>query len=761
MAGDILASLRVLLSADTAAFSTGMSKARREAATSAGAINKSLAGIKGGIVGAAGGIIAGLTIGALANLTKRGLDYAASLGETAQQLGVTTEALQVFRYAATQVGMSQQEVDTSLKKLSDSIAEAGRGSKAQATAFNELGVNVRTAGGELKSTDRVIREMADGFAKLKNPQDQVRIGMDLMGRSGSKMVPLLSGGAKGVDQLRDAAHRLGVVLSDKQIQNADKTADKLEDLKQILEARIAGAVSDNTTSILSFADALIQLVDAAGQTISWLDRLGSSLAIYSSQVDQFSPWPSMREAGRRNEAAAKEQFRQAAGRPWGSTPASGGVGWLDDNGGISIDIGAPSRMRSGGGAGASGLNRIAGGRKGGRGRSAESIAAEAERKRREALQQTYDRERELSDAKAEELRAQQALLTDYVDRSVISHQLIDIEADQRNKQIDLSVKLGETDAAAGEQLKAINENVRVLKKRADNQQVELDRQRDFNRLEDLGLDFQQQELSAKAALAETMAERRRVELEMLDIAYQQKQKDIDRLKASEDWADQEAARRMQFQMDRQRALDTAGVMRGTRGPLEEFQASLPSTAEKMNEALQSVAVNGLRALEDGIISVIDGTKSLVDAFRDMATQIIAELLRIQIQRAIFTLLGAVAGGGGLSKSSSAAGTGMLKGFATGGYTGDGPVSQIAGFAHRREFYFDAAATSRIGRHNLEALRNGRIVANDAGPPRRQAGDVHFHLSGVMTKQQSRETTGHLASASRQRLGTNARRGLAG
>lgn len=46
------------------------------------------------------------------------------------------------------------------------------------------------------------------------------------------------------------------------------------------------------------------------------------------------------------------------------------------------------------------------------------------------------------------------------------------------------------------------------------------------------------------------------------------------------------------------------------------------------------------------------------------------------------------------------------GFMYGGYTGDGARNEAAGTVHRREFVFDAGATSRIGQADLEALRIG-------------------------------------------------------
>lgn len=46
------------------------------------------------------------------------------------------------------------------------------------------------------------------------------------------------------------------------------------------------------------------------------------------------------------------------------------------------------------------------------------------------------------------------------------------------------------------------------------------------------------------------------------------------------------------------------------------------------------------------------------------------------------------------------------GFAAGGWTGPGPIDQIAGFVHGNEYVMDAETTARIGVGNLDAIRAG-------------------------------------------------------
>ena len=47
------------------------------------------------------------------------------------------------------------------------------------------------------------------------------------------------------------------------------------------------------------------------------------------------------------------------------------------------------------------------------------------------------------------------------------------------------------------------------------------------------------------------------------------------------------------------------------------------------------------------------------------------------------------------------------GFMSGGYTGNGGVSSVAGVVHGKEYVFDAGSTKRIGVSNLDALRSGK------------------------------------------------------
>lgn len=278
--------LIVKLIADNRDFNDNMAKSQRIADTRLSAIEARGAKMgKGLSTGfslaktAALGFVASIGIDTITRAIGAGLQYAASLGEVAQQLGVTTDALQEYRYAGSQAGLATEEIDMALSQLTRRIGEGVNGTKAQADTFEKLGVSLKDAKGNVIATGDAIPLIADALKKIKSPAEQSALLLDLFGKSGQKLLPLLSQGASGVNNLRDAAQKLGLVLSSEQIAKADETADKLDALKQVLAAKIAGTVADNADSILSLANALANLVGSIGGAIKAYKQLREQFAI--------------------------------------------------------------------------------------------------------------------------------------------------------------------------------------------------------------------------------------------------------------------------------------------------------------------------------------------------------------------------------------------------------------------------------------------------------------------------------------------------
>lgn len=253
--------------------------------------------------------------------TKRALEYASSLGEVSQQLGVSSRALQEYRYIGSQVGIEQESMDKGLQKLTRTMGEAAAGAKKPSAAFKELGVDIRGL-----TAETALPKLADAFAKIDDPTKRARLEVALFGKTGQQLDTLLTQGAGGVDKLRAEAERLGIVLSDDVIRSADDVMDRFATLKQQLESQFARVVVDNTDLIMGFADALAWAADKAGElsrTVTGLNKIradeGFWAGMNSSFADQSAAATSKgwmeRKKGQRDKAASDLQWAKK-NRPW-------------------------------------------------------------------------------------------------------------------------------------------------------------------------------------------------------------------------------------------------------------------------------------------------------------------------------------------------------------------------------------------------------------------------------------------------------------
>lgn len=119
--------------------------------------------------------------------------------------------------------------------------------------------------------------------------------------------------------------------------------------------------------------------------------------------------------------------------------------------------------------------------------------------------------------------------------------------------------------------------------------------------------------------------------------------------------------------------------------------------------LNSLALEGVKRLEDSLVDLISGTKSVSASFKDMARSIINDLIRIQIQKSITAPLAGMLGNlnlfGGGSSSTATVG---------------GPIPPVPQF-RALGGSVKAGQPYTVGEHGREMFipnTNGQIVSND-------------------------------------------------
>jgi len=129
------------------------------------------------------------------------------------RLGVSTEFLQELDFAANLAGSSVQSMQTGIRRLSKSASDADRGLVTATEAFADVGVNVKDVNGQLKDAETLFGEVVTGLGNVESSTKRVALAQELLGRSGTELLPIVAAGADAFEDAKKQAHDLGVVMS--------------------------------------------------------------------------------------------------------------------------------------------------------------------------------------------------------------------------------------------------------------------------------------------------------------------------------------------------------------------------------------------------------------------------------------------------------------------------------------------------------------------------------------------------------------------
>ena len=766
MASSLIGSLRVALGLDTAQFEAGAQKARQRARSLSSDLTNSFNGAKRAVEG----LFAAFTVGLLTEQIKKSLDYAGSLAEVSRTLGVTTKDLQTFRFAASQSGVAQDQLEVGLRRLTVSIGKAELGAKANIKAFQAMGISVDQLKG--KNTGEVFRMMADGLSKIPDRAQRAALEMTLMGRSGSTLDNLLAPGAARLNELAEAAQRLGIVLSDSQIQGAEETAHKLAALKEVLAAQIAGVVANNANAILSLSSALATLT---GQIVRFLGsnpqlalsiigallggRIGGlpgaaagAIAGYFAgdklaQITADSN-PDLKFRTQQMRAAQQAYFDAQRG-----TPGPHGEYFAPEPGTVNKARGEFVRqiglLKS-----ATALSR-ANQLPVSAGATLPQIFAGGGKKKRTPTDKNeadiFAFEQEMRQQDIQILEAKKSLSHDISEQAEIALQILDTQTAIKDAEIDHKIAQAKVDYAAGKISAATLDQIISEEAIAKGKQDELARlqrkaildERDDQLLRESidldshGYDIRKSLLQKQADLAETAQERRAIELQLLDLQYKEQRIMLQRIINESKNADEvDKARQDLMALSGQYGVDRQGVLQQTRGPLEQYLASLPTTAAKWTEALQQVAVDGFGEISNAADTLAGKIVKVGGIFGSVTRTILADLLKIELQKTVIAPLANALGslfGGGLIPS----GNGSFTITGTGSGVTPGVVPAFAGggsfkILGRRGTDQNTLSLNGLPIADVNYGERLSIGANDGGGGRDRPITVHqkFEFQGV-------------------------------
>lgn len=222
--------------------------------------NAKALGVKIAAVGSAA--VAGFAVA-----VKQFADSGDELVKMSERTGMGIKALSALRYAADQSGASLDDVEKASKKLASVLTDAANGSKTAAETLQHLGLSLSDLEG--LSPDELFMKTSRALASVEDATTRAALAQDIFGKSGTRLLPLLAEGEKGLEAMRKEAERLGVTMDEKTARSGTAVGDAFDRIKAALSGTANAIGSALAPKLTELAD---RVAFAIGTINAWISQ---------------------------------------------------------------------------------------------------------------------------------------------------------------------------------------------------------------------------------------------------------------------------------------------------------------------------------------------------------------------------------------------------------------------------------------------------------------------------------------------------------
>lgn len=261
-------------------------------------VRKTLAGLQKRVESFASGLrtVGMASLGAAAVATAPLLAAAAQFAETGGQLddmaqvtGISAENLSRLGYAAKLSGTDLESVGKASIVLNKNLKEAAGGSKGAQETFQKLGLSVSDLQ-NMKPEARFLK-IADALSKIEDPSKRSVAAMEILGKAGANLSPMMAQGSAGILKLMGESDSLGNTMSNEQVAAAAEFGDSLDRLWTVFGALVvqigaglapmlqflADIVTENGSNVVAFVRDNALLIAGIGAGVIVLGLFGAAM----------------------------------------------------------------------------------------------------------------------------------------------------------------------------------------------------------------------------------------------------------------------------------------------------------------------------------------------------------------------------------------------------------------------------------------------------------------------------------------------------
>ena len=224
-----------------------------------------------GTAAAAAGLIA---------LGNEAINTADKIGKIHKQTGLSMDELQRLEYMSTQLNFNFESIGTAVNYLNRNMASAASGSKDMTNVFKKMGVAFEVEG-KLRNQADVFKESIFYLAQMEDEAERNAMAFKLFGRGAAELFPLLEAGTAEMARLAEEAEKLGIIMTDEQIEALDQLGDTIDMVKRAFKGMGINLITKYLPAIQEFADKIVDNMPAIEASfkrgVVTLDKFGDAI----------------------------------------------------------------------------------------------------------------------------------------------------------------------------------------------------------------------------------------------------------------------------------------------------------------------------------------------------------------------------------------------------------------------------------------------------------------------------------------------------
>ena len=211
-------------------------------------------------------------------------DLGKQLVETSAKTGIGVESLSEYKYMAEMTGSSLEAFTNDIKLMQKNLVAAEAGTGTASNALKMLGLNIKDL--MMLSPDKQFDTIAAAIASVQDPAQRTALALDIFGRSATDLLPLFAEGAAGMEELKQKAHELGLVMTDETATKAEELYDSLANLKDAAEGLklaigegVAPLIKEFADDLTTAAESVRRFIEQNPELVQMLTKVAAGVAV--------------------------------------------------------------------------------------------------------------------------------------------------------------------------------------------------------------------------------------------------------------------------------------------------------------------------------------------------------------------------------------------------------------------------------------------------------------------------------------------------